>query len=111
LRRCALQFLAPNVGVMKLFMSNFNHFENDPVAKWIEKHQIKFFIVIGLVFFYIFINDSYERNLCENKCMKSGYYSFRFKPDGRYSDEACYCLSEEESKIKDKIPKGKKIGI
>lgn len=51
------------------------------------------------------------RKKCERICNEKGYHDFRYKPRGRYNieSEACHCLTEEESAVENRIPKGTQV--
>lgn len=48
---------------------------------------------------------------CDNVCTEKGYADFRYIPSGRFgiSGNTCHCLTEEESKIENRIVKGTRV--
>lgn len=63
-------------------------------------------LVYGLYSTFSSVSDGREK--CENICYEKGYHDVRYKPSGRYNiePESCHCLTEEESNVKTRIPKG-----
>ena len=75
------------------------------ILKWV------FLPAIIIVFILSLVNMSKGRNECGNICNEKGFNSFRYVPHGRYGipREQCYCLTEEETKEKNRIPSGTKV--
>lgn len=49
---------------------------------------------------------------CSSACIENGYVDFRYVPPDRRSGNShskCYCLTEDEAKVKRRIPKGMRI--
>ena len=76
--------------------------------------KVGLFLYVGLFLFSILQGQS-RRGHCEDECAESGYVDFRYVPQstGRHTKvttpEQCYCLTQEESEVTDRIPLGTKI--
>ena len=75
------------------------------IFKWV------LFPLIALALLSTLFDVSEGRAKCESVCLEKGYYDFRYTPSGRYGaiSESCHCLTEEESNIKNRIPKGTQV--
>ena len=69
-----------------------------PIEIWILKWIVAPFM--GVLLLYGFISNSKSINECETRCIDRGYVDFRHQASGKMTSSACYCLTEEESKIK-----------
>lgn len=75
---------------------------------WVLKWIFGPFLLITLG--YIMFADHKNRVECETACSERGYEGFRHAEGPRFSDTfICTCLTEEDLKIKDRIPKGVRI--
>ena len=82
----------------------------------INKDKIIKWAVISIVLYILFLMFSSlvkGRSKCETICLEKGFPSFSYAPTshGRYSTtrESCSCISEEESKVKNRLPKGTRV--
>lgn len=75
------------------------------IFKWV------FLPILACGLLYILFQFIQGDNKCESICMKKGFHDFRYIPRSRVSlgNYKCYCLTEEESKIKNPIPKGTRV--
>ena len=90
------------------------YFENqgDRIFKqWLERHQTKFLIFLGLILLYMFGQISFERGKCEKVCVDREYASFRYSPSSRFSSSVCHCLNIDEAKMKKGIPSGTRVSF
>ena len=72
----------------------------------------KYIITLGAIILLFMLGTvSYERHECNKECLKRGFSDFRYKPQGRFSGSSCFCLTEEETKQKNKIPRGVEVKI
>lgn len=62
-----------------------------------------FIIILG----YALIGNTKNRRSCERVCHQNGYADFRYVSRG----STCSCLTEEESAMKNRIPKGTPVSI
>lgn len=85
--------------------------DKEPVSFEIKIFKWIFLPLIVLSLFSIFFDVSKGRSKCENICLEKEFSDFRYTPSGRYGifGNTCHCLTEEESKIKTQIPKGKRV--
>ncbi|HWV15679.1 MAG TPA: hypothetical protein VN030_09605 [Cellvibrio sp.] len=87
------------------------HIDREPTAyeiwifKWIAMPIMIVCILIGL--FAWFKNHS----RCESICEEKGFAGYRYKPSGKYgsSEKTCTCFTEEDAKIKDRVPEGTRV--
>lgn len=75
------------------------------ILKWVFVPVIVVSIVLLLFDF------STAHSKCEDVCLEKGFADSRYTPSsGRSgSPETCHCLTEEESRIKNRIPKGTRV--
>ncbi len=79
-------------------------------ALWLNKTTLSIFLIIIFVSMYFVTNGSRK---CENVCEEKGFAGSRYKPPGKYSrgSGACYCFTDEEMKLKNRIPPGVKVSL
>jgi hypothetical protein len=70
------------------------------ILKWIVAPFIAILLISGLV------RNSSSIDECDSVCSNKGYADFRHRASGK---RACYCLTEEESKVKNKFINGTKV--
>lgn len=73
------------------------------ILNWVFLPIIILSVVLAL------FGESNKRNKCETTCKELGYFGCRYTPAyNRYgtSEQKCHCLTEEETKITNKIPQG-----
>ncbi len=75
-----------------------------PIEEGILKWVVAPFIVILLL--TMFISNSNSINECEARCIDRGYADFRHRATGKMTSSACYCLTEDESKVKQRFLNG-----
>jgi len=73
-------------------------------------------LIFGLVIIWKLASTSCYHNRCESLCLDLGYAGFRYTPEssgrtGNISPESCHCLSQEETELKNIIPKGVEIDM
>jgi len=75
------------------------------IFKWM------FLPALALGLFLVFLKVSEGRKKCENICLEKEFSDFRYVPSGRYGigGNECYCLTEEESTTKNRIPQGVRV--
>ncbi|WGL18331.1 hypothetical protein PVT68_08555 [Microbulbifer bruguierae] len=85
--------------------------DKEPVGFEIAIFKWVFLPVMALGAFAVFSDISEGRSKCEAICMERGFHGFRYTPSGRYGigGNNCYCLTEEESNMKKRIPKGTQV--
>ena len=70
----------------------------------------KWLIIPAGLLLYLLLQMEEGKSNCKNACEVEGYNHFRYQPEYRSkynaTPERCTCLTEEESKIKSRIPKG-----
>ncbi len=81
------------------------------IEAWVERAGKYFLVLLSLIFIGSLVVVSYERNLCSRKCLNKGFVDYRYKPFGRLSSSACYCLNKQEAELKRKVPRGTRIDI
>lgn len=75
------------------------------LLKWV-------FLPVFIVFLgYALIGNTKNRRSCERVCHQNGYADFRYVSRGSTSFSPCFCLTEEESAMKNRIPKGTPVSI
>ena len=76
--------------------------------------KVGLFLYVGF-FVYSILQEQSRRGHCEGECAENGYVDFRYVPQstGRHTKvttpEQCYCLTQEEVEVTDRIPLGTKI--
>lgn len=77
------------------------------IFKWLAVPLVLIAVVALLV------NTSSQSRQCKKACHAEGYAKHRYQPSGRYGvpAAACYCLTAEEAKIKNRIIKGRQINL
>lgn len=58
------------------------------------------------------LDSKYNTQKCREVCEARGFYDYRFIPKRRRSgnyEDRCYCLTEEEAQIKNRIVKGTRV--
>lgn len=75
------------------------------VLKWI------FLPVIAVAMGYVLINLTTDRHACKSICYEKGFSDYRYNTRGNAPSNSCFCLTEEESKLTRRIPKGTPVPI
>ena len=79
------------------------------LLEWIEPYENRILIFFLLVFLFMLATLTYDRYRCSKICLSKGYIDFRLRPEGRFSKSVCYCLAEDDLRVKSKIPKGARV--
>ncbi|WP_020559633.1 hypothetical protein [Thiofilum flexile] len=76
---------------------------------WIVKYIVLPLMCIALLKGCFDITN--KNNICKVDCKKSGFAGFSYIPPHSYGygGDKCYCLTEEDMKVKNKIPRGVEI--
>ena len=83
----------------------------------IDLDTIGMFIFGGFVCFVCWglLSFSWEQSKCEDFCQEKGYPGFRYRAphNGRHrnSPARCDCLTEQDTKIKNKVPRGVEVDM
>ena len=85
--------------------------DKEPVSFEVKIFKWVFLPFFVIALFLMFFDVSEGRNKCENICLKKEYPDFRYTPSDRYGigGNTCHCLTEEESNIRNRIPKGTRV--
>lgn len=75
------------------------------ILKWV------FLPILALCLLSMCRTVSEERTRCEAICLDRGFADYRYIPEGRYGvgGNSCSCLTEAESLIDNRIPKGVRV--
>ena len=66
-------------------------------------------VVFVVVFSYAFYHSRMERRLCQDACNTQEYAGFRYIVKDKSNPPRCFCLTEDEVKQTDIVPKGTAI--
>jgi hypothetical protein len=75
------------------------------ILKWV------FLPILAIGIISIVVKDMSGMNKCESICKERSFAGYRYKPSDKYNieSEACHCLTEEETNVKDRVPKGTRV--
>jgi len=85
--------------------------DKEPVGFELKIFKWVFLPIVVLSVVWLFIDASIGRHKCESVCAQKGYFGFRYTPSDRYgvSGNTCDCLTETESKMKNRVPEGTRV--
>lgn len=79
----------------------------------IDFFSLKWLILPVGVLLYALLNMESGKSDCQSACLVEGYEHIRYQPKYRSkfntTPESCTCLTEQESQLKTRIPKGVKL--
>ena len=78
-----------------------------------DNYSLKWLLIPAGFLLYMLIKMDIGKSKCTDACKLKGFEHIRYQPErnSRYdhTPEHCICLTEEESQIKKRIPKGLRL--
>ena len=76
-----------------------------PDSIWQNRFTLPVIFLLAFALMYFITRGDRQ---CNNICEEKGYAGYRYNAPGRYGSNPgfCTCLTEEETKIKKRVPKG-----